>query len=380
MNLNCQTRVARCAAPAFVSATLALVGAAAWAPAAAAAPLATAATRPQDGNRDVVNLRNGQSEIGRIKSEDFAGLEIDPPRGETKRVAWADVAPGGITYADPEWQAVADLIATSKFAEALAPLEELKADTKRRAPIRQNALYFHAFALQRTGQADAALAGYKELATAFPKSRYLMQAGEGLVTILGAKKDFAGAARLLDDMAAAADASFAPAAGVLKGRLFEEQKDWAKASAAYGVAARASGVTPIVQLQAELGEARALAAQNKKTEAETALRKLVSKDGPNHLMAGVWNGLADLAQERARAANNGKGDAEQLIDALYMYLRGVVQYAPLPGDPMTEYKRSLQGSIAVFDALAQVDTVADRKRMYQQRAAQRREQLAREFP
>lgn len=351
------------------------------APASAASPALSLRASTQDANKDVINLKSGQTELGKIKSEDFGGIDIDPAKGEAKRIPWSDVAPNGVTYAAPEWQAVADVIAAGKFADALPLLTELKGEAKLRLPIKQNVLYFLGVSLQREGKADEALAAYKELVAAFPKSRYLLEVGDAMVTILAAKKDFAGATKALQDLdSAAGDASFSSAAGVLKGRVFEEQKDWAKASAAYSVAAKASGVSPIVQMQAELGEARTLAAQNKKSEAESALRKLVAKDGPNHLLAGAWNGLGDLAQERARAANNGKGDADQLLDALYMYLRGVVQYAPLPGQPTREYERAIAGSAAIFTALSQVETVADRKRLYQQRAAQRLEQLRREFP
>lgn len=349
--------------------------------ASAAAPATPAARGAQDSNRDVINLKNGQSELGKIKNEDFAGIELDPVKGEAKRIAWSDVAPNGIVYASPEWMAVNDLISAGKFAEARPGLDELKADAKLRAPIRQNVLYFLGVVLQREGKSDEALAAYKDLVAAFPKSRYLMEAGEAMVAILSAKKDYAGATKAVQDLdAAAGDPGFSAAAGVLRGRIFEEQKDWAKAAPAYSLAARATGVSPAVQMQAEIGEARALAAQNKKSEAEAALRKLVAKDGPNHLMAGIWNGLGDLTQERARAANNGKGDADQLLDALYMYLRGVVQYAPLPGQPTAEYERAMAGAAATFRALSQVETVADRKRLYQQRAEQRLEQLRREFP
>lgn len=396
MIVNHGTRAARPAAPSLLPArvaralcapalgALALCALGLWAPAAVAspalAPAAPPASAAQDGNRDVVNLRNGQSELGRVKEEDFEGLELDPVKGDAKRIPWSEIATNGVTYADPQWQAIADLLATNKYAEALPLLEELKADTKLRAPVRQNVLYFEAVALQRSGDADKALGAYLDLVKAFPNSRYLMEVGEALVTIHSAKKDYAGATRAIDDMAAGAAGAFAPAAGVLKGLVFEAQKDWPKAGAAYSVAARASGVSPLVQLRAELGEARALAAQNKKTEAESALRKLVSKDGPNALMAGVWNGLADLAYERARAANNNKGDAEQMLDALYMYLRGVVQYAPLPGEAATEYQRALRGTIQAFEALGQIETVAERKRLYQARAKQRKEQYDREFP
>jgi hypothetical protein len=208
-----------------------------------------------------------------------------------------------------------------------------------------------------------------------------MEVGEALVAIHSAKKDYAGATKALSDLEiAAGDSSFSAAAGVLKGRVFEEQKDWAKAGAAYQVASRATGVSPLIQMQAEIGEARTMAAQNKKTEAEAQLRRLVAKDGPNNLMAGIWNGLADLARERGLAANNGKGDADQLLDALYMYHRGVVQNAPLPRQPTREYERALAGAAATFQTLSEVETVADRKQLYKQRANQRLEQLKREFP
>lgn len=371
-------RAARRAA--FALSALFVAGAPAFATSAIASPAAVSRAS-QDANRDVVNLKNGQSELGKIKSEDFTGVEIDPVKGDAKRIPWSEIVPNGIAYANAEWQAVSDLLAAGKFADAMAPLDELKADTKLAAPIKQNVLYFQGVALQREGKLDEALAAYKELVAGFPKSRYLLEVGDALVTIHAAKKDFAGATKALNDLeAGAGEAGFSAAAGVLKGRVFEEQKDWAKAGAAYSVAAAASGVSPAVQMQAELGLARALVAQNKKPDAEAALRKLVAKEGPNHLMAGAWNGLGDLTQERARAANNGKGDSEQLLDALYMYLRGVVQFAPLPGQPTLEYERAMAGAAATFKALSEVETVADRKRLYAQRAAQRLQQLKNEFP
>ncbi len=345
-----------------------------------ASPSALAPFAVQE-NRDVVNLTNGQTELGKIKSEDFTGLEIDPVKGSAKRIPWSEIKPNGVVYNSPEWQSITDLFAANKFADALPLLDELKADSKLRDPLRQNALYFTAVALQRQGQNDEALAAYKELVAAYPKSRYLMEAGEAMSSMLAAKKDYAGAVKLLNDIdLAAAEPSFSASAGVLKGQVFEEQKDWAKAGAAYEVASKAPSVPPGVQLQAELGAARTLAAQNKKSEAEAALTKLKAKDGPNPIMAGIWNGLADLTLERGRAANGGKGDADQLLDALYMYLRGVVQYAPLPGQSTREYERALSGSARVFKMLGDVETVADRKRLYQQRADQRLDQLKREFP
>ncbi len=61
-------------------------------------------------------------------------------------------------------------------------------------------------------------------------------------------------------------------------------------------------------------------------------------------------------------------------------MRGVVQYSPLPGEPYTEYKRALKGSAEVCKFIGQVEKNADRKKLYQQRAAEREEQFKKEFP
>jgi tetratricopeptide (TPR) repeat protein len=354
----------------------------------AAEPMATAKPRvaSQDANRDVVQLKSGATELGKIKSEDFSGIDIDPVKGEAKRIAWGDVAPNGVTYGTPaEWLSIQDLLNANKFEEALPQLDELKADAKLRAPVKQNVLYYIGVAKQRLGKQDEALAAYKELLAGFPKSRYLMEVGEATVAIHTAKKDLAGAVKALEQISndattAGVDASFATAVNVLKGRVFEEQKDYPKAKAAYGVASKASGIPLNVQLQAELGEARTSVALNQKPDAEAAYRKILTRDGPNPIMAGAWNGLGDLALERGKAANGGKGDPEQILDALYMYLRGVAQYPALPGQPTQEYERALAGAATSFKYLSELEKVADRKKQYQERSQQRAQQLRKEFP
>ncbi len=375
-------RAAPCRAAPVLAALLLCAG-----PATAASAI-TGATAPrvpsQDTNRDVVQLKSGATELGKIKSEDFSGLDIDPVKGEAKRIAWGDIAANGITYGTPaEWLSIQDLLNASKFEEALPQLDELKADAKLRAPVKQNVLYYVGVAKQRLGKADEALAAYKELLGAFPKSRYLMEVGEATVAIHSLKKDLAGANKALDQISADASAAgvdIGPALGVLKGRVFEEQKDYPKARAAYDVAAKAAGVPLTVQLQAELGAARTAVALNQKPDAEAAYRKIITRDAPNPVMAGAWNGLGDLALERGRTANGGKGDAEQILDALFMYLRGVAQYPALPGQPTQEYERALAGAATSFKYLSELEKVADRKRQYAERSQQRVQQLRKEFP
>jgi tetratricopeptide (TPR) repeat protein len=233
-----------------------------------------------------------------------------------------------------------------------------------------------------SGKFDAALASFEALTKDYGKSRWLMDIGETMVSIYAAKKDLANAAKSLDKLgsdasAAGVDASFDKAVQVLKGRVFEEQKDYAKARAAYGVASSASGLDARIVQLGKLGEARCTAATGDKTKAEGIFRSLVREDATNGVLAGAWNGLGDLMLEDGK---KGKGDAEKITDALYCYLRGVVQYPPLPGDSTLEHERAIAGAAQCFRFLSQIDSKAEGKRANKDRADQHVAMLRQRYP
>lgn len=335
-------------------------------------------------DKDTVQLKDGKSDTGRIKSEDFGGLTLEA-KGGARVIEWSAIVPNGIVYSgSPEFTSAKESLDAGKFDDALAKLTELKADTKLRPPLRQNVLFYIAAIHQRQGKCDEAIADYKALAEAFPKSRYLMDIGEGLVNCHIAKKDpagYAAATKALDDLSAAAlsagvENGFGSGINVLKGRILEEQGKVAEAKAAYGVAEKASGVPLMIVQQARLGQARCLVLLKNKAEADVIYRKLVTEDAPNAILAGAWNGIGDLTKDEAYD----KKDADKMLDALYAYLRGTVQYAPVPGESANEYKRALQGSANCFKFLAELETNADRKRVNTERARERLDQLKKEFP
>ncbi len=340
------------------------------------------AARAQD-KQDTIQFKDGKTDTGLIKSEEYSGLAFNPAKGAARTVEWKEVAPNGITYGGSvEYQTAKDAFDGGKPQDALRGFEELLGDAKLRAVLKQNAEYFVATIRQRGGEFDKAIEMYQKLATDFPKSRWLMEIGEGLVVCHVAKKDIAGAGKALDTLSAAAtsagvEASFNSAVNVLKGKLFEEQQKYAEAQAAYGVAEKATGVPATIAQQARLGLARCMVALNKKPEAEAAFRKIVSEDAPNVVLAGAWNGLGDLTVEDARSHQN---DPDKLLDAVYCYLRGVVQYAPVSGESNAEYKRALKGTADVFRFISQVEKNADRKKLYLERARERDEQFKKEFP
>jgi tetratricopeptide (TPR) repeat protein len=339
-------------------------------------------------NRDTVQTKDGKTETGSIKSEEYAGLTINAAKGGPRTIEWSQIVPDGIVYAGagaPEFQAAKDSLAQGKPDDALKKFEDLKAEAKLRPILKQNVLYFIPLLQQRKGDYDAAIAGFKELTTAFPKSRYLMDVGEHIVACYAAKKDVASGTKALEELSAAAtqagvENGFGSAINVLKGRILEQQGKFPEAAAAYGVAEKASGVSPLVVFQARLGEARCAVSLNKRAEAEAGFRKLVGEDAPNTILSGAWNGLGDLLKEEARKANNNKGDAEKVFDALLAYMRGVVQYAPLPGDSTEEYERSLRGTSDCFKLISDVETKADVKKLYRERSAERLEVLKRDYP
>lgn len=334
-------------------------------------------------DKDTVQLKDGTTDTGLVKGEEYGGLSWQPAKGGARTILWNEIAPNGITYANAlEFQSARDEFDKGALPEALAKFEELLGDTKLRGVLKQNALFFTAMIHQRQGEYDKAIEGYKALVADFPKSRWLMEVGENLVLSHVAKKDVAGAGKALDELSAAAtsagvEAGFNSSVNVLKGRLFEEQGKFPEAQAAYGVVATATGVPSTVVQQARLGQARCFVALNKKSEAEAIYRKLVAEDAPNTVLAGAWNGLGDLALEEAR---KGSADAEKLMDVLLCYLRGVVQYTPAAGESRAEYKRACKASAEVFKFISQVEKNADRKRLYLQRATEREEQFKKEFP
>ena len=335
-------------------------------------------------NKDTVQLKNGTTESGKIKSEEYGGLVIDN-KGD-KTIAWKDIAqPGGIRYANaPQYEAAKDQFDGGKLDEALKSFEELKGEKSLRPVLKQHTLYHLAAIDQRMGKLDEALAGYKELLAAFPKSRYLYQVGENYVTLYAAKKDPAGASKALDElstgaMTAGVDPGFGSAVNVLKGRILEDQKKYAEAQAAYTVAEKATGVDAGVVQQAILGQARCAVALKDNVKAEGLFRKLTtSPDAAAPVLAGAWNGLGDLMIEEARKA--GKPDQDKITDALYCYLRGVVQYVPLPGESTTEYERAQFYSAKCFEYLGSLATKPDVKSAYAAAKAVRLDQLRKQFP
>lgn len=326
--------------------------------------------------KDTVALNSGESATGRIKSEDYAALVLEEKAGQDKNIAWADIKT--IDYGTlPELAGALASYRSGKLDEAITLFDELLKDKKPKPVAQQQAYYHIALIAQKQGRVDDAIEGYKQLFAAFPKGRYLRMGGENFSYCYILKGDFANAGGVLDQIAkgAADQPGFKPEYAFLKGRVFEaEGKRWAEARAQYEAAEKSSD--PNLALEAQLGRGRCLLNEGKVAEAEPLFRKLTTEKAPNRVLAGAWNGLGELA------TNEGKSTLkpDKLIDAATSYLRGAIQYRPAPGESETEYERALAGAARAFGFLRDLEKNAERKKVNAQRAAQFKDQLAREFP
>ena len=320
---------------------------------------------------DTVTLVDGEVHSGVVKSEDHAGLTIDVD-GKPKTLTWDKVQ--SVEYGDaPELSSALAALTSGRLEEAQSGLQIVADAEKPRPMVRQQVLFHKGWIAQRQDRVDDAIAAYQELLDAFPTGRYLRLAAENLVACQLAKDAPEAAATALDKAAKAAGDA-APEVELVKAHMHDANGASAEAKAIYE--SLQGSALPAVAQEARLGIAHHLIRDNKKSDAETLLRKVVAEPAPAHVMSGAWNGLGELFSEEGKA----KRDNEKLLDGLYSYLRSVVQYKPLLGEPTNEYERALAGAARCFRYLSELEQNAERKKLFANRAQQHLFRLKNEYP
>jgi hypothetical protein len=326
--------------------------------------------------RDTVTLADGKVVNGSIQSEDYGGVAIKVgPKVES--YPWAQVR--AVEYRDAGDLAQArEDAAAGRLDEAEAALGQVVEEAKARPVLRQQALYELALLQERKDDAAAASAAWHRLVEEFPAGRHLGTAAEALVGARVTAGDFAGAGKELAALAPRAEAlpEFKPRLALLEAGILEAQGKVPEAQARYAAVEASAGGDAAVKTEAQLGQARALVAQKKPGDAQALLRRLVTQEAPGRVLAEAWNTLADLLLEQGRSAR----DADGLLEALFAYLRSSVLYGPLPGEPTREHERALAGSARCFQSIAELEKNEERKQLYQQRARERADVLARDYP
>lgn len=345
---------------------------------AAAAVLIGAARAQDDG--DTVFLRDGSTETGKVVEEGFLGATLQADRGR-KVLPWSAVQ--AIEYFDAPEELGAGM-ATLGAGNLEGALEQLRAvlATEKEADLRpmivQQALFHLAYAHQRLGHAAEATAAYRDLAGRFPKGRYLRLAAENLIDLHVAKGDASGAQAALDAIAAGAKGleGFDVQVALLNGTLLERQGKTAEARERFAAVESTAGAPAEAVKEAVLGRARLLLREGKAAEAEPIFRGLVGETAPARVHSGAWNGLGEVLSVEGRA----KRDSERILDALYAYLRTVVQYKPQLGESTEEYERAMHGAATCFQYLSELEQSTERKKLMRDRSRERLEQLKRDYP
>jgi len=327
---------------------------------------------------DTLYLAGGTSETGKVLESGFAGLSFQPEKGAKKVVPWETVLRVDYFDAPEDLQVGLAALNAGNADVARQPLEAALGTEGLRPPVVQEALFALSYAEQRSGQSAEAAAGYAKLLADFPKGRYLRMAGENLLALKLAANDAGGAQGAVTKLAEGAKGLEGVEAviGLLDARLLEGQDKAAEAGQRYAAVEALAGAAPVLVQEAKLGRARMLAKGDKAAEAEPIFRELTTAGVSSRVLSGAWNGLGELQQKDGRAKKN----SERILDALYAYLRTVVQYKPLPGESTEEYERALAGAETCFRYLSELEQNPEKKRQLRDRERERHDQLQQEFP
>lgn len=322
---------------------------------------------------DTILTKDDKTLNVKVTAENYNNIEFQEKQAK-RNLTWDNVV--SVKYGDKEFNAVVDKIAAAPIADSLQGLERLLGDDKLRPVLKQQGLKLVASLKAQQGDWDGTIAGWQALLKEFPGGRFLDDATRGVVDACLAKGAAAEASKLLDQ--AVADtrsgnpgARYDATVALLKARILFAQGNFSGAKAAYDAADKAGNLAPDQKATASLGVAKCQQKAGQTADAESRYRALVTgPDTPRYVLAGAWNGLGDIYLDQGR--KNRAPDT--LIQALYDYLRGVVLYVPLEGEPRDEHVNAIQGAAACCDGIADLDPNA--KQLYRQRAAALKQRLA----
>jgi tetratricopeptide (TPR) repeat protein len=331
--------------------------------------------------QDIVRLRNGNADSGTIESEDYQVLSLKSTKDKkTNRHSWDDIVE--VTYGNSvDYLAAIKMVNGGNASGGAAKLLQLAAGEKLRKDLKPNALFFAAAALQRAGNLKDAITNYNELVKAYPKNAHLRNAAKGVVDCrIASGEAEMGLTDLQAIQKTAKDAGvddlYLGTFEVFAGRLLEAQKKMVEAKLKFELVAANRGISPALTAEAKLGIARCSQAEGQPAKALEIYKQIIDQALGNEVLAGAWNGMGDIARDEASKAKN----ADKMIDALYMYLRGVVEFAPAPGEGTAEFERAIAGSAAAFKALSELESDAAKKKVWADRSRERLNQLKKEFP
>ncbi len=329
------------------------------------------ATSSAQAQSDIVRTKDGQSYAGKIKSEEYTGITIEPAKKKPVTLQWKMV--DSITYGGvPALENVEKSLSSGNNEEAIANLKVLEADKKKGPIVRQRVLFLLASTLYRVGKVDEANPIADTLRSEFASGHYVVDIARAGVDALLAKKDAAGAQAMVEKITRDGKAANLPNGFDVEMKLLGAVVSVAAgkldtALSTYRSIATGADVDSALVAEAELGAADCQKATGKLDEAEGAYKKIVRVDTPPRVRLKAWNSLGEILLERGRSKKN----QDTLLDAAFAFMRGVIVYAPAAEESGAEYARAMKGAADAFKLLSDLESDPDVKALYKQRAAER---------
>ena len=324
--------------------------------------------------RDVVTLSDGRELKGVVTAQRFDRVELKLSSGMSTSLSWESVEAVDFHAPRPYAEGVA-YEEMGLAQEAIRAFSEARALESLRRPLKQEVLYRLARLRDELGDREGALRDYGELVSEFPRGRYLGSATRHLVLGLLARGQAADANLALDGVqrTTADSERLSVEVTLLRGLVAQALGRHEEARDLLEPLRESAVLEAPDRARAALAIARALEGDGERDKALKQYQVLVElAEAPPVVYAAAWNGLADAALEEGV----GGRDPERLMQALFAYLRGVVQYLPEGSEPRDEHRRSLAGAAQCFEYLAQLSTEPDERLSHRRRAAELRRQLA----
>ena len=313
---------------------------------------------PATAQDDTVNMHDGTKKTGKVEVYDFRTIKLTSQNGkistnikveDAKSVEW-----GGKPKAFKEAESA---LAAGNDEDAATKLQAIIDDAKLRDVLKQEAYFLQAAAYANAGKNAEAADSLQKMLAKFPQSHYIVAAHEMAVRALlaaGKAADAVSFTQAEETRVGAIPDSRALTDGLklLRCRVQLASNQGPQAKADLQTLANTAG--PMAE-QAKVMLGEVLLAENNVAEAEKLFRDALKSTKAAQVRAGAYNGLGEI---NFKKGYDGK-KSDLLKDALFSYLRTVVQFPPAAGDSSEYHEAAIFKAGCCFQALGDLEKDKD---------------------
>jgi tetratricopeptide (TPR) repeat protein len=312
---------------------------------------------------DTVVTKDGKRSQGKIDSYDYDYVKLLSRDGKaTTKVKTSDVE--NVIWQSPlpkdfqEAQATANgAFSSGNYDDAIAKLQAVVDNAKTREPLRQEAYFMLTQVLMGAGKHEEAAQAAQAMLKKFPSSRYVEQAHDVVVRSLIAAQKPADAVSFTKTEEERVG-KFTDARALTDGLKLMRAR--AQTRAGQGADAKADLSTLANTGGPKADEARVmlgdvLLREKNAAEAEKNFREALKTSTVTQVRAAAYNGLGEILYQQGIASKK----PETLRDALFSFLRTVVQFPPSASDSTEHHETALLQAGMCFQSLGELEKPGD---------------------